>query len=372
MPPPTITTVMAHSPMVGHCRALLYPSTMPQLAPRSQSVRTIPPDPFGTRPGLCARRPAPDIVRRRVIAQDERKKSPWRRPWPKENARYRRRRPRPSTSGTAPRPASCACSAATTAATIYFPPRPFCPSAARAPCQVIKASGKGKLYCYVIHHRPTPGFDCAVRHRRRRARRRPAHDDQHRRLPADARSAGARHAARGRRSRSRTTTSRCRCSSRPASNRGDPDETEIRRHRRRRRDDRARRHPRPVADPAARRCRPERHERLRARARRTSTASPPPASRPSTLAHYLGITPTWVDGTAVGGCSFMLHVRHAAAAINEGLCKTVLITHGESGKSRVGAGAAAALSRPASPASSRRPSASSARRPCSRSPCCAT
>src|SRR5689334_12657681 len=58
---------------------------------------------------------------------------------------------------------------------------------------------------------------------------------------------------------------------------------------------------------------------------------------PTTVAHYLGLTPTWVDGTAVGGCSFMIHVRHAAAAINEGLCKTVLITHGESGKSRVGA-----------------------------------
>lgn len=35
---------------------------------------------------------------------------------------------------------------------------------------------------------------------------------------------------------------------------------------------------------------------------------------PAGIAHYLGITPTWVDGTAVGGCSFMLHVRHAAAA----------------------------------------------------------
>jgi acetyl-CoA acetyltransferase len=41
-------------------------------------------------------------------------------------------------------------------------------------------------------------------------------------------------------------------------------------------------------------------------------------------------------GTSVGGCSFMLHVRHAAAAINEGLCNTVLITHAESGRSRVG------------------------------------
>ncbi len=59
---------------------------------------------------------------------------------------------------------------------------------------------------------------------------------------------------------------------------------------------------------------------------------------PVALAHYLGITPTWVDGTGVGGCSFMLHVRHAAAAINEGLCSTVLITHGESGRSRVGTG----------------------------------
>ena len=32
---------------------------------------------------------------------------------------------------------------------------------------------------------------------------------------------------------------------------------------------------------------------------------------PVTVAHYLGLTPKWVDGTAVGGCSFMMHVRHA-------------------------------------------------------------
>jgi acetyl-CoA acetyltransferase len=57
---------------------------------------------------------------------------------------------------------------------------------------------------------------------------------------------------------------------------------------------------------------------------------------PVTLAHYLGITPKWVDGTAVGGCSFMIHVRHAAAAIEAGLAKTILITHGESGRSGVG------------------------------------
>ena len=58
---------------------------------------------------------------------------------------------------------------------------------------------------------------------------------------------------------------------------------------------------------------------------------------PVQLAHYLGITPTWVDGTSVGGCSFMIHVRHAAAAIEAGLAKTILVTHGESGRSRVGA-----------------------------------
>ena len=58
---------------------------------------------------------------------------------------------------------------------------------------------------------------------------------------------------------------------------------------------------------------------------------------PTATAAYLGITPTWVDGTNVGGCSFMLHVRHAAAAIESGLCTTVLITHGESGRSRIGA-----------------------------------
>jgi len=59
---------------------------------------------------------------------------------------------------------------------------------------------------------------------------------------------------------------------------------------------------------------------------------------PTAIAHYLGITPNWVDGTAVGGCSFMLHVRHAMAALVTGQCRTVLITHGESGRSMIGRG----------------------------------
>jgi acetyl-CoA acetyltransferase len=61
------------------------------------------------------------------------------------------------------------------------------------------------------------------------------------------------------------------------------------------------------------------------------------APGPVQVAHALGITPAYMDGTAVGGTSFLLHVRHAAAAIRAGYARTVLITHGESGRSRVGA-----------------------------------
>ena len=59
---------------------------------------------------------------------------------------------------------------------------------------------------------------------------------------------------------------------------------------------------------------------------------------PVAIAHYLGIAPRWVDGSSVGGCSFMLHVRHAAAAIEAGYADTILITHGESGRSGIGRG----------------------------------
>jgi acetyl-CoA acetyltransferase len=54
------------------------------------------------------------------------------------------------------------------------------------------------------------------------------------------------------------------------------------------------------------------------------------------VSHHLGVAPRWLDGTMVGGCSFLLHVRHAAAAIASGAAEVVLITHGESGRSRVG------------------------------------
>ena len=56
----------------------------------------------------------------------------------------------------------------------------------------------------------------------------------------------------------------------------------------------------------------------------------------SETAEYLGLHPRYVDGTQIGGCSFIAHVQHAMAAITAGLVNVALITHGESGASRVG------------------------------------
>jgi acetyl-CoA acetyltransferase len=60
---------------------------------------------------------------------------------------------------------------------------------------------------------------------------------------------------------------------------------------------------------------------------------------PTQIAYTLGIEPRWADGTMLGGCSSLILVRHAAAAIAAGYCNTVLVTHGESGRSRLGMGA---------------------------------
>ena len=54
------------------------------------------------------------------------------------------------------------------------------------------------------------------------------------------------------------------------------------------------------------------------------------------LGEYLGIVPRFSDGTNVGGCSFIMHVEHAMLAISAGIIEVALITHGESGRSRVG------------------------------------
>jgi acetyl-CoA acetyltransferase len=55
-----------------------------------------------------------------------------------------------------------------------------------------------------------------------------------------------------------------------------------------------------------------------------------------TLGEYLGIHPRYVDSTTIGGCAFVSHVAHAAAAIEAGLCEVALIAYGSTQRSDKG------------------------------------
>jgi acetyl-CoA acetyltransferase len=57
---------------------------------------------------------------------------------------------------------------------------------------------------------------------------------------------------------------------------------------------------------------------------------------PATIAEAIGVHPRYVDGTTVGGCSFIIMVGHAMLALHHGLCHVAVISHGESGRSGVG------------------------------------
>ncbi|MCW0211241.1 hypothetical protein AVE30378_04532 [Achromobacter veterisilvae] len=46
------------------------------------------------------------------------------------------------------------------------------------------------------------------------------------------------------------------------------------------------------------------------------------------LAEYLGIQPRYVDSTSVGGMSNVMHIRHAMAAIEAGMCEVALVAYG--------------------------------------------
>lgn len=46
------------------------------------------------------------------------------------------------------------------------------------------------------------------------------------------------------------------------------------------------------------------------------------------LAEYLGIRPRYVDSTSVGGMSSVMHIRHAMAAIEAGMCEVALVAYG--------------------------------------------
>ena len=51
------------------------------------------------------------------------------------------------------------------------------------------------------------------------------------------------------------------------------------------------------------------------------------------LAEYLDLKPRYLDGTNIGGSSFVAHVNHAAAAIHAGLCEVALILYGSTAAS---------------------------------------
>tara|TARA_B100000686_G_scaffold136347_1_gene143613 strand:- start:17770 stop:18948 length:1179 start_codon:yes stop_codon:yes gene_type:complete len=55
----------------------------------------------------------------------------------------------------------------------------------------------------------------------------------------------------------------------------------------------------------------------------------PGLMQPNVLIEYLGIKyPKWIEGTNIGGSTFLLHINHAYQAIKAGVCNTVLILYG--------------------------------------------
>ena len=59
---------------------------------------------------------------------------------------------------------------------------------------------------------------------------------------------------------------------------------------------------------------------------------------PVEVAEYLGVFPTWVDGTGVGGSTWEFMVEHATAAIQAGHAETVVIVYGSTTRSDLKAG----------------------------------
>ncbi len=64
------------------------------------------------------------------------------------------------------------------------------------------------------------------------------------------------------------------------------------------------------------------------------------------LTEYLGLDPGYVDGTQVGGCSPLVQLNHARAAIAAGLCSVAVIAYGSTQRSE-GMAFASKLERPA-------------------------
>ena len=74
---------------------------------------------------------------------------------------------------------------------------------------------------------------------------------------------------------------------------------------------------------------------------RWSTASPRPALgtlAPVEVAEYLGLRPTWVDSTSVGGSTWEVMAAHAADAIAAGHANAVLLVYGSTARADIKAG----------------------------------
>jgi acetyl-CoA acetyltransferase len=54
---------------------------------------------------------------------------------------------------------------------------------------------------------------------------------------------------------------------------------------------------------------------------------------PMGLSEYLGLRPRFVDGTQVGGSSFVYHAARAALAVGSGLCEVAVVAMGQLGRS---------------------------------------
>jgi len=62
-------------------------------------------------------------------------------------------------------------------------------------------------------------------------------------------------------------------------------------------------------------------------------ASTQSRTSPLNLAEYLGMSPRYIDGTIIGGSSFMFHIQHAMAALQMGLCEVAVIAYGSTQRS---------------------------------------
>ena len=54
---------------------------------------------------------------------------------------------------------------------------------------------------------------------------------------------------------------------------------------------------------------------------------------PVAMAEYLGLCPSYADGTNIGGASFEMYVGHAAMALAQGVCEVALILYGSDQRS---------------------------------------